>query len=139
MTSFLKRIKLLRISYLFAVLFIVSCSVGDDTPPATTTDMTSDETTRLLNWTAPGDNGNNGRATIYFIRYYDNEEVAEILGVPNLDGVPFVVIEEAVRDNFDKATQIPDNMQPDFAGSPQSFLTYRLDTSGETPNPFVTR
>jgi len=132
MTSFLKRIKLLRVSYLLAVLFIVSCSVGDDTPPAKTTDMTADETSRLLNWTAPGDNGNNGRATIYFVRYYDDEQVAEILGVPNLDDVPFVVIEEAVRNNFDKATQIPDNMQPDFAGSPQSFLTYRLDTSGDT-------
>jgi len=123
--------QLLRISYLFALLLVVSCAVGDDTPPATITDMTSDQTTRLLNWTAPGDNGNNGKATIYFVRYYDNEQVAEILGVPNLDGVPFFEIEEAVRNNFDKATQIPDFQQPDVAGSPQSFLAPRLDISGE--------
>jgi len=124
--------KLLRISYLFAVLLIISCAVGDDTPPATTTDLSSVEISRLLNWTAPGDNGNQGRATIYFIRFYDNQEVAEILGVPNLDGVPFLEIEEAVRDNYDGATQIPDFQRPDTAGTPQSFLAPRLDLTGET-------
>lgn len=123
--------KLLRISYIFSILLIVSCAIGDDTPPATITDLSSDEVSRLLDWTAPGDNGNNGKATIYFIRYYDNEEVAEILGVPNLDGIPFIVIEEAVRDNYGDATQIPDFQQPDVAGSPQTFLTPRLDITGE--------
>ncbi|GJM16456.1 MAG: hypothetical protein DHS20C13_17830 [Thermodesulfobacteriota bacterium] len=131
MTIALNAIKLLRISYLFAILFIISCAVGDDTPPATTTDLSSEEVSRLLNWTAPGDDGNKGRATIYFIRFYDNEEVAEILGVPNLDGVPFFEIEEAVRNNYDDAAQIPDFQRPDVAGTPQSFLTYRLDITGE--------
>ncbi len=131
MTFVSKATKLLRISYLFAILFIVSCAIGDSTPPATITDLSSVEVSRLLNWIAPGDDGNKGRATIYFFRYYDNQEVAEILGVPNLDGVPFLVIEEAVRDNFNNATQIPDFQQPDVAGSSQSFLAPRLDLSGE--------
>ncbi len=131
MTFDLNAIKFLRISYLFAILFIISCAVGDDTPPATITDLSSEEVSRLLDWTAPGDNGNQGRATIYFTRFYDNVEVAEILGVPNLDGVPFLVIEEAVRDNYDDAAQIPDFQQPDTAGTPQSFLTPRLDLTGE--------
>ncbi len=131
MTFVSKATKLLRISYLFAILFIVSCAIGDGTPPATITDVSSVEVSRLLNWIAPGDDGNKGRATIYFFRYYDNQEVAEILGVPNLDGVPFLVIEEAVRDNFSNATQIPDFQQPDVAGSSQSFLAPRLDLSGE--------
>jgi len=131
MTFVSKATKLLRISYLFVILFIVSCAIGDGTPPATITDLSSVEVSRLLNWIAPGDDGNKGRATIYFFRYYDNQEVAEILGVPNLDGVPFLEIEEAVRDNFSNATQIPDFQQPDVAGSSQSFLAPRLDLTGE--------
>ncbi|MGB2691567.1 MAG: hypothetical protein WBB48_01425 [Thermodesulfobacteriota bacterium] len=131
MTFVSKATKLLRISYLFAILLIASCAIGDGTPPATTTDLSSDQVSRLLSWTAPGDSGNSGRATIYFIRYYDNLEVAEILGVPNLDGIPFLVIEEAVRDNFNNATQIPDFQQPDVAGTPQTFVTPRLDLTGE--------
>jgi len=122
---------LFGISFLFFVLFITSCSVGDSTPPATITDLTDDPISRNLDWTAPGDNDNQGRATVYFIRYYDNEQVAEILGVPNLDGVPFIEIEEAVIDNFDGATQIPDFQQPDVAGTPQTFLAPRLDLTGE--------
>jgi len=123
--------KLLKNSYIFAILFIVSCAIGDGTPPATTTDLSVEQVNRLLSWTAPGDSGNSGQATIYFVRYYNNLEVAEILGVPNLDGVPFLVIEEAVRDNFNNATQIPDFQQPDPAGTPQTFVTPRLDISGE--------
>lgn len=121
-----------RVTLLALILLITSCAIGDDTPPATITDLTSDVITRILNWTAPGDNGNSGRATIYFPRFLDDEQVAEILGVPNLDGVPFLEIEAAVIENFDDATQVPDFAQPEPAGSPDSFLTPRLDTSGET-------
>ena len=113
------------------VFLLISCSVGDDTPPATIEDLSADETTRNLNWTAPGDSGNTGRATIYFPRFLDNTEVAEILGVPNLDDVPFAVIQETVQDNFNQATQIPDFEQPEPAGEPESFLTPRVDITGE--------
>jgi hypothetical protein len=121
-----------RVLVLILVLLTVACSVGDDTPPATVEDLTTDIVTRILNWTAPGDNGNSGRATIYFIRYLDNEQVAEILGVPNLDGVPFADIQAAVQDNFDDATQVPDFEQPLPAGELESFLTPRLDITGQT-------
>ena len=110
---------------------VISCSIGDSTPPAQITDLSSDEVTRNLLWTAPGDSGDSGRATIYFPRFYDDTEVAEILGVPNLDGVPFAVIQEAVQDNFGGATQVPDFEQPEPAGEPEAFLTPRLDLTGE--------
>ena len=113
------------------LMFAVSCSVGDSNPPGTIEDLSADEVTRNLNWTAPGDSGNTGRATIYFPRFYDNTEVAEILGLPNLDGVPFSEIQAAVQDNFSGATQVPDFAQPEPAGDPDSFLTPRVDITGE--------
>jgi len=114
---------------LFVALPIISCTVGDKPPPATIEDLTIDEISRNLAWTAPGDSGNSGRATIYFPRFYDNTEIAEILGVPSLDGIPFDVIEAAVQDNFDGATQVPDFEQPEPAGEPETFLAPRLDLS----------
>lgn len=130
--KFVLKVKsLLSLSFLFFVLFTTSCSIGDSDPPGTITDLTVDTISRVLDWTAPGDNGNSGRATIYFIRFFDNQEVAAILGVPNLDGVPFIEIEEAVQDNYNDAAQIPDFQRPDVAGSPQSFLVPRLDLTGE--------
>ena len=122
---------LLTIIPLFLVMLLISCSVGDSQPPATIDDLSADEVSRNLNWTAPGDSGNSGRATIYFPRFFDNTEVAEILGVPNLDGVPFSEIEAAVQDNFSDATQVPDFEQPEPAGNPESFLTPRIDITGE--------
>ncbi len=112
------------------LLFGLSCSVGDGTPPAQIEDLSFDPLNRILSWTAPGDDGNSGKATIYFVRYLEDTQVAEILGVPSLDGVPFSDIEQAVQNNFDIATQIPDFQSPDVAGSPQSFLPPRLDISG---------
>ena len=122
--------------YLFTCISIlsllISCAVGDDKTPGTISDLTADELTRLLAWTAPGDNGNSGTVTIYFPRYYSDQQVAEILGVPNLDGVPFGVIQETVIDNFKDATQVPDFQSPQSAGNPENFLTPRLDISGDT-------
>jgi len=122
---------LLAIIPLFLVMSLISCSVGDSQSPGKINDLSADEVSRNLNWTAPGDSGNTGRATIYFPRFLDNTEVAEILGVPNLDGVPFSEIQAAVQDNFADATQIPDFERPEPAGSPESFLTPRVDITGE--------
>ncbi|MCI0480245.1 MAG: hypothetical protein L0213_01500, partial [Candidatus Dadabacteria bacterium] len=122
--------------YLFTIIsltaLIVSCAVGDDKTPGTISDLTSDEITRLLGWTAPGDNGQSGTVTIYFPRFYSDEQVAELLGVPNLDGVPFPEIQEAVIDNFKNATQVPDFQVPQSAGNPETFLSPRLDITGAT-------
>lgn len=122
---------LLAIVPLFFVISLISCSVGDNQAPAQITDLSADEVSRNLNWTAPGDSGNSGRATIYFPRFLDDTEIAEILGVPNLDDVPFAVIQETVQDNFNDATQVPDFEQPEPAGNPESFLTPRLDLTGD--------
>lgn len=128
-----------RASVLVAVLFVVGCAVGDENHPGTIDDLSSDTLARLLQWTAPGDNGNSGRATIYFPRYLETEEIEEILGVPSLDGVPFIEIEETVRNNFDIATQVPDFDQPQRAGSPESFLVPRIDITGSTEYYFSVR
>jgi hypothetical protein len=128
-----------RASVLVAVLFMVGCAVGDENHPGMIDDLSSDTLARLLQWTAPGDNGNSGRATIYFPRYFETEEIEEILGVPSLDGVPFIEIEETVRNNFDTATQVPDFDQPQKAGSPESFLVPRIDILGSTEYYFSVR
>jgi len=128
-----------RASVLVAVLFVVGCAVGDENHPGTIDDLSSDTLARLLQWTAPGDNGNSGRATIYFPRYLETEEIEEILGVPSLDGIPFIEIEETVRNNFDIATQVPDFDQPQPAGSPESFLVPRIDITGSTEYYFSVR
>lgn len=122
---------LLAIVSLFFVMSLISCSLGDSNSPAKINDLSADEVSRNLNWTAPGDNGNSGRATIYFPRFFDDTEIAEILGVPNLDDVPFAVIQETVQDNFGDATQVPNFAQPEPAGDPESFLTPRLDLMGD--------
>ncbi|HVY56158.1 MAG TPA: hypothetical protein VHC46_10425, partial [Thermodesulfobacteriota bacterium] len=133
----MKLARRLKSLYLFTfvsifVLSIVSCAVGDSKNPGTISDLTIDELTRLLEWTAPGDNGNKGTVTIYFPRYYTDQQVADILGVPNLDGVPFNNIQNAVINNFKNATQVPDFQEPQSAGNPESFLSPRLDITGNT-------
>jgi len=131
--KFSRKLKSISIlSCLSVIALLVSCAVGDSKTPGTISDLTTDEITRLLNWTAPGDNGNSGKVTIYFPRFLNDVQVADILGVPSLDGVPFSEIQNAVIDNFKNATQVPDFQQPQPAGSPESFLSPRLDISGET-------
>jgi hypothetical protein len=126
----------LSLSCLFLVLSLTisSCDsgirVGDDTPPATTEDLSFDPLTKLFNWTAPGDDGNSGTATIYFFRFLDETQVEDILGVDSLDGVPFSTIEEAVQDNFNDATQMVNQLEPERAGTPQSLPVIRLDILG---------
>jgi hypothetical protein len=106
----------LILSGLLLVVSLVICScdtgisVGDDTPPATTEDLSFGPLSKLLNWTAPGDDENSGTATIYFIRFSTTEEV--------------------VQNNFNDATQVVNDLNPDKAGTPQSFPVIRLDILG---------
>lgn len=120
------------ITFIIISLIVVSCTVGDSTPPGTIENLIVNTINRLLNWTAPGDDNNNGRATIYFIRFMDDTQVAEILGLPNLDNVPLPVIQDTVINNFGVATQIPDFLSPQKAGSPEMFPAPRLDITGQT-------
>ncbi len=116
----------------FLVVGFVSCSVGDNTPPNKITDLDVDVGLRLLQWTAPGDDGKSGKASIYFIRYLDNSQIEDILGVPNLDEVPPEVIQRTVIDNFDEGIQNPTVVPPQNAGLPESFTAPRLDITGQT-------
>jgi hypothetical protein len=115
----------------FLVIILASCSVGDDTPPNTISDLGVDSGLRLLQWTAPGDDGDTGKASIYYIRYLDNSQIEEILGVPNLDDVPPEVIQETVINNFGDGIQNPAVVRPQSAGLPESFPAPRLDVTGQ--------
>ncbi len=61
-----------------------------------------------LSWTAPGDDGNVGTASVYDIRYST------------------AMINDA---NWDQAVQIPDEPAPLVAGTQQSYTVYGLDTN----------
>jgi hypothetical protein len=115
---------------LLALIF-VSCSVGDNTPPKAITDLSVDSGLRLLEWTAPGDDGKSGKASLYFIRYLDNSQIEEILGVPNLIDVPPEVIDETVINNFNEGIQNPTFVPPQNEGLPESFSAPRLDITGK--------
>ena len=79
----------------------------DDTPPAAVTDLavapvlSSSGTSATLTWTAPGDDGSDGQASSYDIRYSFDGPITE--------------------DTFDAATAVDDTPAPDSAGTAQSF------------------
>ena len=84
----------------------------DDTPPAAVTDLaaapalSSTGTSVTLTWTAPGDDGDDGQASSYNIRYSFDGPITE--------------------DSFDAATAVDDPPAPDSAGTAQSFTVEGL-------------
>ncbi|GIW46378.1 MAG: hypothetical protein KatS3mg078_0255 [Deltaproteobacteria bacterium] len=113
------------------LFFLFACSVGDDKSPSMITDLRFEPQTRLLKWTAPGDDGNSGTATIYDIRFFQDTEIAQELGVSSIDELTSSQIEEFVRGNFSEATQVLGEPPPESAGSAESFIVPRLDIAGE--------
>ncbi len=107
-----------------------SCAVGDDTPPSQIVDLRLSSNAKNLEWTAPGDDGDIGTSTLYLLRFYTEQQVADFLDVPNLDGIPFAVIQETVQDNFKEATQVPQFLEPQVAGSDEITSISRIDISG---------
>ena len=96
------------------------------TPPATVTDLATSNPTAnsiTLTWTAPGDDGNEGQAKTYDIRYSTSE------------------ITDA---NWDTATQCMGEPMPKPAGEPEEFTMtglspdttyyFAMKTSDEVPN-----
>lgn len=109
---------------------ITSCSVGDNTPPAPIEDLSFNSSSKQLSWTATGDNGHSGTATIYDLRFLTDTQVASLLGLSSLNGVPFSTIEKTVQDNFSSAIHVENLPKPASAGTTQSFLLPRIDTTG---------
>jgi len=94
MTNYRKLFSILRFLLLVGFLnYALSCSVGDSTPPSQITDLRISANGKNFEWTAPGDDGDSGQATLYLLRFYTEQQVAEILGVPSLDGIPFSQIQ----------------------------------------------
>jgi len=110
--------------------FTVTCTVGDGTPPNQIVDFRLSSNGKNFEWTAPGDDGDVGRATLYLVRFYTEEQIAEFLGVPNLDGVPFGVIQATVQENFAEASQVPQFLEPQEAGSSEITSISRIDING---------
>ncbi len=104
---------LLRVSLLFILVVVTSCSVGDTDPPAPIEDLSFNIMTRQLNWTATGNDGNKGTATIYDLRFTMGENV--------------------VAEDFANATHIENLPRPFPSGQQQFFLLPRLDVTGMIP------
>ncbi len=79
----------------------------DTTPPAQITDLSALETEDIiiLTWTAVGDNGMEGQATSYEIRFSD-EEISE--------------------NNWSEAELLPNPPQPSFSGTSETYVAYNL-------------
>jgi FG-GAP repeat protein len=106
------------------------CGVGDSTPPAPIENLSFNPSSQQLSWTASGDNENSGTATIYDLRFLTDTQVASLLGLPSLAGVPPSTIQKTVQDNFSNASHVENLPQPTVAGTTQSFLLPRIDTTG---------
>jgi len=85
---------------------------SDTTPPATVTDLSAGNPTSTsitLTWTAPGDDGNIGTATLYDIRYSLNSITTDTA--------------------FNNAIQCNDEPVPTVAGTKQSFTVNGLNSN----------
>ena len=98
----------------------------DSSPPAAVTDLaifTLTNNSATLKWTAPGDDGNEGQANTYDIRYSTSEITDE---------------------NWDDATQCTRESMPNSAGEPEEFTVtnlspgttyyFAMKTADEVPN-----
>ncbi len=98
----------------------------DTIPPASVTDLATSNPTSSsikLTWTAPGDDGNSGTASLYDIRYSTSN---------------------ITTSNWNSATQCNDEPSPKVAGSSESFTVtalsshtkyyFALKTADEVPN-----
>jgi dipeptidyl aminopeptidase/acylaminoacyl peptidase len=88
---------------------IVSATLADTIPPATVTDLAAvfaSTATVDLSWTAPGDDGDEGMASAYDLRY---------------------ALSAITEESWDDALQVQDVAAPDAAGSPESFSVTDLE------------
>ncbi len=121
---------LYRFIIILLSLSIASCAVGDADDPGAI-DPEWDSSTRSLKWTAPGDDGSKGRATEYFVRFFVDEKAREISSSDDAVDVENTNTQDILRDNFSKATLMPNLQSPKPAGEEESFLIPRLDVTGK--------
>ncbi len=116
----LKRLfnKYYRMALNLSVIFVMACAVGDDSPPAQIDDFSISSNGKLFRWTSPGDDGNSGKASLYLLRFFTEEQVEEILETGSLEN------------NFDIATQLPRFLLPKNAGLPELIAVPRFNISG---------
>ena len=120
-------------------LFLSGCA-GDSTPPARVRDLVfvwdansltrvngrlgvvnpaPPVNTRVLAWTAPGDDGNHGRAAQFDVRCFTQTTLAEKGWTPP----------QAFRDHLDEAKQLHREPNPFRAGDAERWFLPRLDVS----------
>ncbi|MGH7884556.1 MAG: hypothetical protein ACRENO_02535 [Thermodesulfobacteriota bacterium] len=124
--------KILMLMAIILLPSLISCSLGDDSSPDTISDLSIDSTGKLLRWTSPGDDGGSGEAILYLIRFFDEMQVRNFLGVPTLEGVPLSDITGVLEDNFDDASQVPEFLEPQEAGNTEFLSIPRIDLTGST-------
>ena len=120
---------------IFCTSFVISCQVGDDTPPGTLDDPAEnwsieyDSNTRGIDFRASGDDEFTGKATVFDVRFYTGEQIAEIASTP-LEDLTFMEIENIVRNHFGNAIQIQGETDPRKAGTDQSIVFPRVEPFG---------
>jgi hypothetical protein len=75
--------------------------------------------TRLLAWTAPGDDGYSGQASEFDVRYFTQTQLDQKGWTP----------EQALADHFDQAMQLRNEPFPSPAGAVEQWFLPRLDVS----------
>lgn len=124
--------KYYRMVLRLSVILVISCAVGDDSPPAQIDDFSTSSNNKLFGWTAPGDDGNSGKATLYLLRFFDENQVKELLDVSSLESLDDNRAQQAIlQNNFHRATQVPRFFAPRDAGSSETASVPRLDILGQ--------
>jgi hypothetical protein len=120
---------------LISCLLIVSCQVGDDTPPGTLDEPVQERLieynslTRSVDFNTPGDDVFTGKATVFDLRFYTGLQIEELSSTP-IDELSPMDIQQIMRDNFDNAIQIQGETEPKIAGTAQSIVFTRVEPFG---------
>ena len=128
--------KLIKVFIVFQSLVLLSCTVGDETPPSQLNDPLESNTikyiseSRIINFITSGDDFFSGKATIFDLRYMDEFQIEDLTS-SSIDDLSFLQIQQTVMDNFSKAVQIQGEQQPDKGRTEQNVVFTRVEPSGD--------
>ncbi|MFO8056153.1 MAG: hypothetical protein R6V10_02505 [bacterium] len=134
-----KRLQLVLAALVISFVSFTGCAGGDEEDPARITDLyffriadnlirdtwvsagttTGEPDTRLLAWTAPGDDGYDGQASQYDIRYIRQKDLVRW----GMEGSP----RKALEEKWDDARQIMGEPYPSKGGSLEQMFVPRLN------------